>query len=625
MELSSLLQQKLQELPKDPGVYFMKDAKGQIIYVGKAKILKNRVSSYFQKADHSHKTRSLVAEIVDFDIMLCNSEKEALLLERTLIRHHAPRFNILLRDDKEYPYVRIDYHVPWPRIERVRRRRDDNAEYIGPFASSGALNFLIRTIYRTFPLIRCSPHQFKTAHRPCNYYHIKLCLGPCTLPVSRDHYVSMVHHAADMLRGNTSGIIEKLQQEMQEAASAEHYERAATLRDQITNLKNLHASQAAIVHDYQDADVVAIVEKEDHRCCHVVIVRRGAIIGGENYYLGKPAEPLEDSLVSFLLQRYDGHDLPKDLILPMPLESIDAVQQLIQEQRHAIDRGITTLRVAKDGEALDLVKIAQRNAEHHLEHTVGQKNKRKVELEELQEMLAMDFAPSRIECIDISNTQGTAIVASNVCFVDGKPAKEFYRKYNVKTVTDNPDDFASMQEIVTRRIERGLRDDDMPDLLVVDGGRGQLNAALAAREQFPGCALPIVGLAKSRLDTATSYRDAHMSYSEERLFLPNDEQPHPLPVGTPVYRLLTSLRDEAHRFAITFHRKKRQQHSQKSQLDDIPGLGPVLKKRLLQHFGSVAKIKQASLDELMTIKGLKEATALALHSTLQSGGSDHET
>ena len=625
MELSAHLKQKLLELPKVPGVYFMKDAKGQIIYVGKAKALKNRVLSYFQKSDHTHKTRSLVAEIVDFDIMLCQTEKEALLLERTLIRHHAPRFNILLRDDKEYPYIRIDFHSPWPRIERVRRRRDDGAEYIGPFASPGILNFLLRTIYRTFPLIRCSPHQFKTAHRPCNYYHIKLCLGPCTLPVNREHYISIVHHAADMLRGHTEDLIDKLQNEMQKAALSENYEQAALLRDQISNLRNLHANQAAILHTYQDADAVVIVEKDDHRCCHVVIVRRGAVIGGENYYLGKPAEPIEDSLVSFILQRYDGHDLPRVLIIPTAIEHQEALEQLIQEQRMTVDRATTHLQVAKEGEALDLIAIARRNAEHHLEHALGQSKRNQLGAEQLQEMIDLDFTPSRIECIDISNTQGMAIVASNVCFVDGKPAKEFYRKYQVKTVCDSPDDFASMNEIVTRRITRGLRDDDMPDLLVVDGGRGQLNAALSARDQFPSCNLTIVGLAKSRLENDSTYRDSKLSYSEERLFLPNTEQPIPLPIGSPVFRLLTALRDEAHRFAITFHRKKRQQQSQHSLLDDIPGLGPVLKKRLLQRFGSVAKIKQTSLDELMSIPGLKEATALELYSILQAGDSEHDT
>ncbi|SMF33006.1 excinuclease ABC subunit UvrC [Pseudobacteriovorax antillogorgiicola] len=609
------LREKIEHLPKSPGVYFMKNCKGKIIYVGKAKNLKSRVSSYFQSRDQHIKTRALVDEIKDFDLMITKTEVEALLLERSMIRHHQPYYNILLRDDKEYPFVRVDFNDPWPRIQKVRKRKDDGAKYVGPFGNAGVLNGMLKTVFRVFPLIRCSPYEFKNAKRPCNYYHMKMCLGPCVLDVSRDEYVAMVRQALDLLDGKNRDVKAEIRKKMFTAAQDEKFEQAARYRDQITLLESIGQHQAVVVKDYEDADAIGSYESAGTMTFNVTMVRNFVVIASDSYSVGASIDGPEETLESFLLQYYHNRTVPDHLILPLKLENpIDLVEALCVDQE-------TTAKFVSHGrgDAKDLLELASRNARFYFDQNQNLQLKQKAELEILQSTLQLDRMPRRMECIDISNMQGSAIVASDVCFVDGKPAKDLYRRYNIKTVSNKNDDFASIREVVERRLERGVREDDLPDLLVIDGGKGQLNAALEAAQSFAGLSLPIVALAKSRTDRyGISDKDYKPSASKERIFIAGQEYPIELQEGSPAHRLMTRIRDEAHRFAITFHRQKRQKSSHASILDEVPGVGPVLRKRLIQQFGDVDGIRRASLEQLQEVKGLQEKTAVALYTLLKS-------
>ncbi len=609
----TLVEEKLKQLPQDSGVYLMKDKKGSIIYVGKAKNLKNRVSSYFQNSkQHSYKTQALVADIRDFDLMLTKTEVEALLLERTLIRHHQPRFNILLRDDKEYPVLRVCLADPWPRLEKVRRRKDDGAHYIGPFGSASRLSMLLRQVYRIFPLIRCSPHEFKAAKRPCNYYHMKMCLGPCTLPIERDVYLGIMQSAIALLEGNVGDLLNDLTKKMDEAARKERYELAAQLRDQMRAVSQLKDHQVAILNETVDADAIGFHEKEGYIAFHVLSVRNRAMLGGDHFMVPSSAESPQEALASFILQYYAQRAVPAKVFVRDRSELSEDLAAVICQPNPCT----STITAAKSSEERDLIDIAERNAVHQLETQLNTRQQSQVGLQLLQEALDLPHLPERIECIDISNLQGMAIVASDVCFIMGKPAKQHYRRYEIKTVTDTPDDFASIREVVQRRLERGVREDDLPDLLIIDGGRPQVQAAMQVLERFPQLGLPLVGLAKSRLDKGPRDDAQRISSSKERLVLPDRELPIELEEGSPVFRLVTRIRDEAHRFAITYHRKKRQAISHSSVLDDIPGIGPTLKKRLLIEFGSIEQLRGASLERLQTIKGLSEKTALNLFTAL---------
>lgn len=607
------LREKIDHLPKEPGVYFMKDAKRNIIYVGKAKNLKNRVSSYFQGRDTSIKTRALVDEIQDFDLIITKTEVEALLLERSMIRHHQPRYNILLRDDKEYPYVRVQMKDPWPRIEKVRKRTEDGARYVGPFGNAGVLNSMLKTVFRVFPLIRCSTHEFKNAKRPCNYYHMKMCLAPCVLNVDRDEYTSMLEQALGLLEGQNQGVKQELKKRMTKAAEAERYEEAARLRDQIEVLDRIDERQSAVVQEYENADALGYYEDANSLTFNVTMVRNYQVISSDSFMVGSSIDSMEATFESFLLQYYHNRLTPSHLILPIKIPNpADLMSAICHEQDHT-----GTVINSKKGDAKDLLQMAEENAKFFADQKSALQLKQKAELEILQKTLNLENLPIRIECIDISNMQGTSIVASDVCFINGKPSKDQYRRYTIKTVEGKNDDFASIREVVQRRLRRGIEEDDLPDLLVIDGGKGQLSSALDALQEFPSLDIPIVALAKSRPDKIAIDQTYRPSASKERVFVPGEEYPINLETGSPAFRLMTSIRDEAHRFAISFHRQKRRKSSHASILDEVPGIGPILRKRILEEFGDVAQIRKASLERLQEVKGLNEKTALALFTSLR--------
>lgn len=617
--MTSTLQDKLMHLPTGPGCYFMKDAEGAIIYVGKAKDLKARVNSYFRDNDQAVKTRALVARIRDFDIILTKTEGEALLLERTLIKHHKPHFNILLQDDKEFPLIRIDLRSDWPRFQKVRRRKDDGSTYLGPYSSASSLRSAMQLMYRVFPLIRCSPHEFANARRPCNYYHMKLCLGPCTLPVPRERYLDMVGDAIAFLEGKDHQLVARIRERMAHAAQREDFEIAATLRDQLQGLAEIGERQAVVFDKDINADALGLFADGEKFAVHVIHIENGKVVGGKNYIFNTGIHGREEDLCEFLIQYYEKATVPEWLLLPPNILSPSTAMLITEALQPSAPKGRLTIHEPQRGSQAQAVAMATKNATFAFEEDRREFGQKQAALAAVQETLGLPQIPHRIECIDISNFQNDSIVASNVVFIGGKPAKNLYRHYTIETVTDAPDDFASMQEVVGRRLERGLRDGDLPDLLVVDGGKGQLGAALAARKQ---CALPaliIVGLAKSRTESDRPRKFSEgPSYSAERVFLEDRLDPIPLEVGSPTFRVLTHLRDEAHRFAIGFHRKRRDKKLLTSGLSTVPGIGPALRKRTMELFGDLDGMKRASLDELRAVKGMKEATAVALHSYLRS-------
>jgi excinuclease ABC subunit C len=611
--LNSTVRTKLTSLPRSPGVYFMKGSKGQVLYVGKAKDLKSRVSSYFTDSkDHSPKTRSLVREIQDFEVMLVKTEVDALLLERTLIKHHQPPFNILLRDDKEYPYIRIDFSVDWPRLEIVRRRQDDKSEYFGPFSAAGSLRTSLEAIKRVFPLIRCNQWEFEHAKRVCNYYHMKMCLGPCVLPVEKETYKSMLRDAMALLHGKNDEVAKTLQSKMITASEREQYELAASYRDQIKAIEILSEKQTVILDPDIEGDVISLKESADMIAIHVAMIRSGRLIGGDSFTF--PVNGLEDpseALPQFMLQYYDGRYLPARIIISSVVDQMDDIAKAITpEGSHQPEiRSLKNLRAPWP----DLATIAEKNAQYAHDEAVRNLDRRRSSLEALQTTLGLERTPRRMECIDISNLQGTAIVASNVCFMDGHPDKSLYRIYNIESVQGAPDDFASIREVVRRRVERGLREGDLPDLLVIDGGRGQLESAMTSIAEFPGLQLQVVSLAKSRLENKRGKSGAVSTsaprHSLERVFKPGHDTPIPLVPGSPAFRLMTQIRDEAHRFAITKHRRKRGNLAKKSLLEEIEGVGPKTREALLKQFGSIDAIASASVEALMQIKGINDDLA----------------
>ncbi len=621
--MSPVLKEKLGKLPKEPGCYLMKDAKGRIIYAGKAKSLRSRVSSYFgARGQLAYRTLALVDEIVDFEVIITKTEVESLLLERTLIKHHKPKFNILLRDDKEYPYLRIGLKEEWPRIEKVRRRKDDGAVYLGPFGSAGQLKILMDATYRIFPLIRCRRHEFELAKRPCNYYHMKMCLGPCTLPVERAIYVAMVEDAVSFLSGKNKEVVKSLRQKMATASETENFELAAVVRDQLKAFESITQKQSVVTGEIDNADALGYAETETRAAFQVLMVREGFMVGSDGFVVKTPLEGGAEALESFLLQFYEARSLPQEILLPFSLgteEEMDQLRAALLTSHPEVQKLI--LREAPRGARKDLVDMAGKNARHRLDDEARLGDRRRVELEVLKEKLKLRRIPVRMECIDISNIQGTAIVASAVCFIEGRPAKEHYRHYIVQTITgaNGPDDFGSIREIVRRRLERGEREADLPDLLIIDGGRGQLSAAMDAMREFPGLDLDLISLAKSKVDkTRRQFVSSEApTRSYERVFFPHEELPTPLATGTPEYRLLTQIRDEAHRFAITHHRKRRAKISQGSSLEEIPGIGPALRKKLFETFGGLDGLKAASLTQLQAIKGLREAAAVALYGSFR--------
>ncbi|NLG98243.1 MAG: excinuclease ABC subunit UvrC [Chloroflexi bacterium] len=618
--VSDHLQGILDTLPTRPGCYLMKDANGVIIYVGKAINLRNRVRSYFHSShDQDLKTRQLVRNIADIEWIVVDSELEALILEMNLIKKHRPRYNIRLKDDKRYPYIKVHWADPYPKVTVTRQMVKDGSRYFGPYTSVWAVHQTLDVLRRIFPYLTCDREITGKDQRACLYYDIKLCSGPCIGAVDQIRYRQMIDKLCQFLEGKTEAVVKSLQEEMERAAEELNFERAATIRDQIQAIDRVVERQRVISPDRIDSDVVAMARADGEACVQIFFIRGGKLIGREYFILEGTEDESDREVVSeFLKQFYsEAAQVPPQVLLPNDIEEVRIIQQWLHSRRGGQRVELVVPKSGSSGE--ELVRMAAENAVETLSALRAQweadTNKQSVALAELQQALDLDGPPNRIECYDISNTQGTASVGSMVVFEQGVPAKRLYRRFNIQSV-EGPNDFESMEEVLTRRFKRwvasqeertkvGQKVDEafavLPDLLIVDGGKGQLGRAVAVLERFDLIGrVPVAGLAKQ----------------QEELFLPDREHSLMLPRNSQGLYLLQRIRDEAHRFAITAHRNRRAKIGLASILDAVPGIGPVKRRRLLAHFGSIDAIRQASIEDLTAVRGISVADAEALKSQL---------
>ncbi len=618
MDVSDHLKGILDTLPEKPGCYLMKDAAGTIIYVGKAISLKNRVRSYFHGSVNSDfKTHQLVQRIVDIEWIVVGSELEALILEMNLIKKHRPRYNIRLKDDKRYPYVKVHWNEPYPRVTVTRRMVNDGSRYFGPYTSVWAVHQTLDVLRRIFPYLTCDREITGKDARACLYYDIKLCTAPCIGAIDQVGYRQMIDDLCRFLEGRTQPIVTRLQREMEEAAEALKFEKAANLRDQIQAIEKVVEKQKVVSPKEMDSDVIAMARADGEACVQIFFIRSGKLIGRE-YFILEGAEDEADGeiIAQFVKQFYtEATSIPAQLLLPKEIEEANIIKQWLQTRRNC-DK--VELHVPRRGKRQELVAMATENAVDTLRALRSQwemdTNRQSEALGELQKALLLPEPPNRIECYDISNTQGTASVGSMVVFEQGVPHKQHYRRFNIKTVS-GPDDFASMEEVLARRFRRwaaareetelGKKVDQafalLPDLLIVDGGKGQLGRAVEVLKQYDLLdKVPVAGLAKQN----------------EELFQPGRAMPVILPRSSQGLYLVQRIRDEAHRFAITAHRKRRDKVGLASRLDGIPGIGPARRRALLKHFGSIEAIRKADMEELMALPGITEQIASALKDEL---------
>ena len=621
IEVNEKIRNTLATLPKKPGCYLMKDADDKIIYVGKAINLRNRVKSYFiNDAGHTEKTRQLVKHIDHIEWVVVESELEAFILEMNLIKRYRPHYNIQLKDDKHYPLIKVSYQDPYPRISVTRRMVQDGSRYFGPYTSSWAVRQTLDMLRKVFPYMTCDREITGNDLRPCLFYDIKLCVGPSIGAVTKDEYRRMMEKLGSFLEGKSDEIIKQLQQEMKEASDKMLYERAARLRDQIQAASRVVEKQKIVTSEDIDSDVIAIARSENESCVQMFFVRNGKLIGQEYFILeGTADEKDSEVLEAFIRQYYDqAASVPSQMLLPTDLEETRIIHQWLRQKRGGKK---IEIKVPHSGSSRDLVSMAAENAIETLRALKTQwtndTNKQNEALAELQNALGLPQAPNRIECYDISNTQGTNSVGSMVVFEQGVPAKKHYRRFNIKTV-EGPNDFESMTEVLTRRIKRwqaskeknaetgGKADESfamLPDLIIMDGGKGQLGRAVEVLEEF--------GLTERVRVTGLAKR-------EEELFLPGQSESVLLPRHSQGLYLVQRIRDEAHRFAITAHRERRTKAGLASQLDKIPGIGPVKRKALLKKFGTIEDIAAASPEELALVRGITPELAQTIRDHLGS-------
>ena len=619
MDISPEIQGILKTLPNKPGCYIYKNSAGEIIYVGKAISLRSRVRSYFHTPEeHDHKTRRLVKNIANIEWILVGSELEALILEMNLIKRHRPQYNIRLKDDKRYPYIKVHWQDAFPKVTITREMTKDGARYFGPYTSVWAVHQTLDLLRRLFPYLTCDRDITGKDARACLYYDIKLCSGPCIGAVDQILYRQNIQDLCDFLDGHSAPIVARLQKDMVLAAKTMRYERAAAIRDQIQAINSIVEKQKVISSDQLDSDVVAMARADGEACVQIFFIRAGKLIGREYFILEGTEDAADQEVIGqFLTQFYtEAAFIPPQVMLPDEIEEANIIKQWLHTQRSGQK---VELLVPRKGTSADLVKMAAENAAETLTalraRWQADTNRQTEALAELQQALELSNPLNKIECYDISNIQGTASVGSMVVFAQGVPDKKNYRHFNIKTVI-GPDDFASMEEVLSRRFRRWrtIHEDDtpgkkvdeafsiLPDLLIVDGGKGQLGRAVKILEEFDlQEVVPVVGLAKQ----------------QEELFLPRRSKPVILPRHSQALYLVQRIRDEAHRFGITTHRKKRTKIGLASRLDSIPGIGPTRRKALLRHFGSIEAIQEASLDQLTAVKGITLPVANALKSGLE--------
>lgn len=616
------IKDRVKDFPTQSGVYLMKNLSDKIIYIGKAKNLRNRVRSYFNdNKDHSPKTRLLVQNICEVEYILTKTEVEAFLLEASLIKKHRPKYNIRLRDDKAYPYIRFSWGDDYPRLYLARKVKKDGSLYFGPYTSSFAVQGTIRFLNRTFKIRDCADAMFKMRTRPCLTHQIGRCTAPCVQYISKEAYRDEVEGAKLFLKGQNRKVIKSLTERMMTAAEEEKFEVAARLRDSIQAIKAILEKQA-VINDTSEKDQDAVGFYGDERGCLIetVHVRAGRVIGTRPHYLPHfdPNDPSEDPrewLVDFLNQYYEDNFIPDEVSLPLDIGN--DLTKLMSEVLKERSGSRVNVRFATDERGRHLIDMANENAKAHFLKYVSKSEEKLRGLDEIKEKLSLLEFPRRIECYDISTFQGAETVASQVVFEEGVPAKEHYRRYKIKTV-EGINDFASMYEVLSRRFTHTEYED--PQLIVIDGGKGQLAQAIRILDEIGRKDIPVVGLAKAR--TESNFQKQKVESTEERFFLPGRQNPVIFKNNAEALHILTGIRDEAHRFAITYHRKLRENTSLESELDYVVGLGEKRKKVLLTHFKSIDEIKMAVPEEISQLKGFNRV--LAERILLQLNESDEE-
>lgn len=594
-DFSDHIREALAVLPEKPGVYLMHDASGKVIYVGKAVVLKNRVRSYFRNlASHTPKVRAMVEKIADIETIVTSSEVEALILECNLIKKYRPRYNIMLKDDKSYPYLKVTVQEDYPRLYVTRRQLRDGAKYYGPYADAGAMHATVKLLRGMFPLRTC---RNMNTERPCLNYHIKRCLAPCAGLVTKAEYHNMIKSVCMVLDGRTTELERDLKKRMQEAAEEYAFEEAARLRDQLQAVERLNESQKAVTNNGGDMDVIGFGQDMTGICMQIFFVRKGKLLGRDNFFLHDEGDAPIEVLTAFIKQYYnEATFVPKEILLPQLPE--EAEKQLIESWlSEKAQRKVELLRPQR-GTKKELLQLAGDNAVKLLAERLRKGSlalKNDVEAaEELQKALGMEHPLERMDCFDISHTQGTETVASMVVFRNGSISKKDYRKYKIVSAEGKPDDFKSMQEVVYRRYKDY---EDLPSLVVIDGGKGQLSSALEVIRGLGLHDLPVVGLAKR----------------EEEIFKPHQSESILLDKDSAALHLIQRIRDEAHRFAITYHRKLRSKRNMVSVLDHVEGIGPKRRQELWKAFKTLEAMKAASVEELAAVESMNYAAAQTLY------------
>jgi len=608
-ERFEIIKEKVKEFPSQSGVYLMKNQVDKIIYVGKAKNLRNRVRSYFTESkDHSPKTQLLVKQISEIEYILTKTEVEAFLLEASLIKKHRPKYNIRLKDDKTYPYIKLSWADDFPRLYLSRKVKKDGGLYFGPYTRGMVVHETIRFLNRTFKIRDCTDSVFKTRKRPCMTHQIGRCTAPCVNYISKRDYRLDVEGAKIFLKGQDKKIIKQLKEKMKEASNEEKFEVAARLRDSVEAIKAVLEKQAVInAASEKDQDAVGFFGDDRGCLIETVHVRSGRVLGTRAHFfpLLDPQDPTEDPrewLVSFLNQYYDENVVPEELFLPVDIGlDLTKLMEVVLKERSGSE---VSVKVGTSEKSQRLIEMANENAKAHFEKYVTKSVEKRKGLEEIQAKLNLPALPVRIECYDISNFQGAESVASQVVFEDGVPSKENYRRYKIKTV-EGANDYASMKEVLSRRFQHTEYED--PQLIVIDGGKGQLNVAVKILAEIGKNEIPVVGLAKAR--TQGEFSDSEVFSSDERFFLPGRQNPVILKPNSEAHHILVGLRDEAHRFAITYHRKLREATSLESELDMVVGLGEKRKRELLKHFPDVQALKAAEPEEIAQVKGFNRVLA----------------
>jgi excinuclease ABC subunit C len=600
---------KLSKLPRRPGVYFWKNGRGTVIYVGKAKVLRQRVRSYFQDfMGKDGKTRLLVAQIRDLDWIVTQSEQEALILENTLIKKYRPRYNVRLRDDKNYLSLRLSTNEDFPRLSIVRKISKDGATYFGPYSNAKAIRTTLRFLNKHFPIRKCDNAKFQRQDRPCLNYQIGQCEGACSAKIDKEAYGKIVRQVKMFFDGKSELLTHEMTAEMERAAKAMEFEKAARYRDAIRAIKASIQRQNIVTDDFVDRDIFGLYREGGAAVVSILYLRNGSILGHRALPLSDMELPDDEILASVVKQYYGGQNLiPKELIIGCSLGAERAVIKTWLAKQAG--RQVRVL-VPKRGRKKALLSMAEKNAQSQFEIHKGQILDREKVLEKIQRRLHLRNFPHRIECYDISNLQGTHQVASQVLFVDGEPEKSGYRKYKIRTV-QGQDDFGSMKEVLMRRFANTQRQTPQPDLLMIDGGKGQLNIALAV----------LLELGLNKIDTVgfTKIRNAARGTPEDMAYLPGRKNAVRFLRGGDDLFLLQRVRDESHRFAIEFHRKLRSKAQRKSVLDIIPGVGPSRKRALIKHFGSVRQVGLATAKQIAEVKGIPENLAEQIHKALANG------